>query len=83
MNADSEKPQSPESETSATFEMLPNGKKRYLKATIGDYIFSLILPFWGVVIGGSAIIRGEKKRGQTMILVGVAELILFALLRFA
>jgi hypothetical protein len=83
MNTDSEKTKLLGGETSASFEILPNGKKRYLKATIGDYIFSVILPFWGVVIGGVAILSGEKKRGQTMMLVGGAALILFVLLRFA
>ena len=80
MNNHPEEPQSEKNQASETYEILPNGKKRYLKATVGDYIFTILLPFWGLLIGSIAILRGEKKRGQTMFLLGVAVLILIALL---
>jgi len=69
-------------EKSFAFE-IRNGKKHYLKATIGDIIVSALLPFWGVVIGGVAAASGEQKRGKTMMLIGVAELISIVLLRTA
>lgn len=61
------------------YEILPNGKKRYLRATGGDVFFCVLLPFWGLVIGGIAFVRGEKKRGQTMMLIGCVGLLIFAI----
>lgn len=66
---------------SADYEILPNGKKRYLKATIGDIVLCLLLPFWGLLIGAVAFARGEYKRGQTMMLLGVVLLVVLVLLR--
>ena len=66
---------------SAAYEILPNGKKRYLKATIVDIAFCLLLPFWGLLIGAVAFGRGEYKRGQTMMLLGVVSLVVVVLLR--
>ena len=63
------------------YEILSNGKKRYSKPTVGDIIFSLLLPFWGVVIGCFALIRGEKKRGQKMMLIGIGWLTIYTLIK--
>jgi len=71
----------PEPEEGKAYIILENGKKHYVKATVIDIIFSLILPFWGLVIGLVAIARGEKKRGQTMALIGVVGLLIFAAMR--
>lgn len=48
--------------------------ERYEKATIGDIILSVILPFWGVSIGLIALCKGEKKRAFTMIGIGAVNL---------
>ena len=63
----------------ATYVVLPNGTKRYLRATTGDIALSILLPFWGLVIGGIAASRCEKNRGLTMMSVGTASLIVFVL----
>ena len=63
------------------YEILANGKKRYLKATVGDIAFCILLPFWGLLIGGIALARGEAKRGLTMMLLGVGLLIAIILIR--
>jgi hypothetical protein len=63
------------------YEILPNGKKRYLRATVGDIAFCILLPFWGLLIGGIALARGEARRGLTMMLLGVGLLIVILLIR--
>ena len=68
-------------DSSKPYEILPNGKKRYTRATTGDIVFSIFLPFWGIVIGGIAAIRGETKRGKTMMLIGAVVLAIWVLLR--
>ena len=65
----------------AGYEILPNGKRRYLKATVGDIFFCCLLPFWGLIVGGIAFSRGEKKRGQTMMLLGLALVAVVVLVR--
>ena len=65
------------------YEILLSGKKRYLKATVGDIIFSLLVPFWGVVIGCFALLRGEKKRGQTMMQIGIAWLTMYMAIKIS
>ena len=74
-------PSSAPIDDSKPYEILPNGKKRYIRATIGDIVFSLLLPFWGVVIGGIALARDEAKRGKTMMLIGAVELAILLALR--
>ncbi len=55
------------------FKILPSGRKRYLNVTAVDIIVSLLLPFWGIVIGFLAVIfKGEKKRGMIMMLIAYA-----------
>jgi hypothetical protein len=67
---------SPGSNAGKDFELLPNGKKRYLQATTGDIVFCVLLPFWGLVIGCVALARGEGKRGKTMMLLGLAQVVI-------
>jgi hypothetical protein len=58
-------------------ELLPNGRKRLLKATAIDIIVSIILPGWGVLVGAFAFFaKGEKKRGATMMIIGAVILFL-------
>lgn len=57
----------------------PDGKKRYLKATVGDIILSVILPFYGLAIGLIALCKGEKARAFTMLTIGVGVLGLLVL----
>ena len=71
----------PSSPEETGYEILPNGKKRYLKATVGDIVFCIILPFWGLLIGGIALARGEAKRGLTMMPLGAALLMVIVLVR--
>ena len=73
--------QATETGNSPEYEILLNGKKRYLKATTGDIVLSVLLPFWGLVIGGVATAKGEHRRGRTMMLIGVAGLIVAIVLR--
>ena len=63
------------------YEILPNGKKRYTRATVVDIVVSMLLPFWGFGIGGLALAKGEKNRGKVMMLIGGAELLVLVLLR--
>ena len=48
------------------------------KATTPDLILSFFLPGWGLVIGLIALVKGEYRRGLTMILVFPIFLILIA-----
>jgi hypothetical protein len=57
-------------EQDVPYEVLPSGRKRYTRATVVDIVLSVILPLWGLVIGGLALVKGERKRGFTMIGVG-------------
>lgn len=61
------------------FEILPNGKKRYLRATAIDIVFSVIFPFPCLIIGFITSSRGERKRGRTMMFIGGSLSILNAL----
>jgi hypothetical protein len=54
------------------YELLPSGKKRYLKATWIDIVVSALIPLWGLVGGIYALFKEEKKRGLTMITIGIA-----------
>lgn len=55
--------------------------KRYETATWGDGVLSVVMPFWGVVIGMLAIIvRKERRRGAIMIGIGVIVLAVWALM---
>ena len=66
-----------QAEPDKIYELLPNGRKRYLKATGGDIIISSIAPGWGLIIGALAfLIKGEKKRGTTMMIIGAIVLLL-------
>jgi hypothetical protein len=55
-------------------------RKKFEKATEGDVIISTIFPGWGVLIGTLALIKGERKRGFTMIGLGVLCFVLFGVL---
>lgn len=57
--------------------------KKLEEATKADIVLSIILPFWGLVIGLVAFLRGEKKRGQTMMGTGLAFLVLWIALRYS
>jgi hypothetical protein len=59
----------------ATYVVLPNGEKRYLRATGGDIALSILLPFWGLVVGAIAASRCEKARCLTMMSIGAAGLV--------
>ena len=64
-------------------EVLPNGSKRFLKATVFDIIFSICMPPFGFIVGALASIKGEKKRGATMMIVAacnVGAIVTFAIL---
>lgn len=69
-------------DSSKPYEILPNGKKRYTRATAVDIVLSVILPFWGLVLGGIALARGEAKRGKTMMLIGAIFLAVVVITRF-
>ena len=61
----------------ADYEILPNGRKRFLKATGLDIVISIFLPGWGLIVGAMAfLIKGEKKRGATMMIIGAIVLFL-------
>jgi peptidoglycan/LPS O-acetylase OafA/YrhL len=81
METSSNQAQPIQANKSSAYEILPNGKKRYLRATAVDIIFSILLPFWGFLIGAIALARGEQKRGLTMVLIGIAGLALYAVLK--
>jgi len=57
--------------SNADYEMLPSGRKRFLKATGVDILISIFLPGWGLLVGGWAFfVKGEQKRGATMMIIG-------------
>lgn len=43
-------------------------------ATTIDIMISCLVPFWGLLIGLAAFIRGQHKRGKTMMLVSILPL---------
>ena len=49
------------------YQVLPNGKKVLKNATPMDIILSVIVPIFGLIIGIYALIKGEKKRGFTLL----------------
>ena len=49
------------------YQVLPNGKKVLKNATPIDIILSVIVPVFGLIIGIYALIKGEKKRGFTLL----------------
>jgi len=64
----------------ADYEMLPNGRKRLLKATGLDIIISFFLPGWGLLVGAIALfVKREKKRGMTMMAIGICSLVFYIL----
>lgn len=68
---------SPQQPPNRDFELLPSGRKRYLRATPLDIIISIFLPGWGIIVGGIALfLKRETKRGVTMIVIGIAILVL-------
>jgi len=57
--------------SNADYEVLPNGRKRFLKATGVDILISIFLPGWGLIVGAWAFfVKGEQKRGATMMIIG-------------
>lgn len=61
----------------ADYEILPDGRKRFLKATGVDIIISIFFPGWGLIVGAFAFFaKGEKKRGATMMIIGAIILFL-------
>ena len=72
----------PQEVANKDYEILPNGRKRLLRATFLDIIISIILPGWGFIIGAFALlIKREKKRGATMMAIGVGVLVLIIAMR--
>ena len=68
----------------ANYEILPDGRKRFLKATGIDIVISIILPVWGLAVGGYAYFgKGETKRGATMMIIGAIVLVLCIIGSFA
>jgi hypothetical protein len=63
-------------------EILPNGKKRYLRATRVDLALCLLLPAFGLLIALFAVLRGEKKRAETMFLLSLLWIVVFTVLRY-
>jgi hypothetical protein len=55
----------------------PQTKKRFEAATVPDILLSIIIPFAGVLIGLWALVKGEKKRALTMILISVCVFVLY------
>lgn len=49
------------------YQVLPNGKKILKNASLIDIILSIIIPIFGLIIGIYALIKGEKKRGFTLL----------------
>ena len=67
----------PEAPESSLYEITPSGRKRLLRATGVDILISVFLPGWGVIVGGIAyVVKRERKRGITMMAIGVAVIIL-------
>lgn len=58
----------------------PNSKKLQ-QATWVDILLSLILPFWGIIVGLIALIKGEFKRGLTMIIISIIIVVAFVMIK--
>jgi hypothetical protein len=59
------------------YEVLPSGRKRLLKATVLDIVISIFIPGWGIIVGAIALfVKHEKKRGLTMMIIGICALLL-------
>lgn len=61
----------------------PLWEERRLKATAGDIVLSLALPLLGIAIGVMAVFKNERKRGFTMMSVGVASSVVLVILGIA
>lgn len=61
----------------------PAWRKPYVRASTGDWIFTVLVPGFGIILGLRALFRGEGKRGMTMIIVGVVTIALALLIRSA
>ena len=57
-------------------------RKKFEKATTGDIILTLILPGWGVLIGIIALIKGERKRARTIIVLGILCIMFWISIQF-
>ncbi len=62
-------------------EILPDGRKRFLRATMVDVLVSLFLPSWGLIVGFMALLKGEGKRGLTMMGLGIVSVAVVVYLR--
>ena len=62
----------PDPASSETNEAPPTRVVQFENATSGDIILSVIVPGWGVLVGIIALIKGETRRGWTMIGISVA-----------
>ncbi|MGL4667699.1 MAG: hypothetical protein ACRCWR_07190 [Saezia sp.] len=54
------------------YEILPNGKTRYLRATAVDIIICVLIPIIGVILAVVAMARKENKRAVTMVIISAA-----------
>ena len=53
----------------------PDGTKKYIRATVGDVVMSVVLPLYGVLIGLIALAKGESRRAGTMMLLGAVFIV--------
>ena len=58
-------------------------REKLEKATTGDIILSVLIPFWGFIIGLMALVKGEGKRGATMIGIGIGVFAVWILVNLA
>jgi len=69
-----------ESQTVATPTKRPR-RQRFERATAGDVVLSVVLPGWGILVGLTALCKGERKRAVTIIVIGACVLAVVALAR--
>ena len=63
------------------YEVLPNGKRRYIRATGIDMFISGIFPIVGLIIGAMALVRGERQRGLTMMGIAIVLTLIVVIIR--
>ena len=63
-----------------SYAVLPDGRIRFLKATFRDILFSIVIPPIGFVVGFFALtLKGEKRRGATMMVLAFSTSFLWLL----
>jgi hypothetical protein len=72
-----------EEELKLSDPITPSWRKSYARASKGDWVFTVLVPGFGIIIGLRALFRGESKRGLTMIIVGAVTISLLLLIHSA